>query len=65
MAVALDKTVIKDYKTCHCSVELAGSKTRGQMVVDWNSLSNQSKTVNVVTDMHNEKLKKLLMSGVK
>ncbi|XP_072043288.1 inosine-uridine preferring nucleoside hydrolase-like [Amphiura filiformis] len=64
MAVALDKSVLKTYKTCPCTVELTGTVTRGQMMVDWNSLSGQSKTIHVVTDLHNEKLKELMLAGV-
>ena len=64
MAVALDKGVIKSSNVYACNVELAGSITRGQIVVDWNHLSKKPRRVTVVTDLHHDKMKELLWSAV-
>ena len=48
MAVALDSAVAMETTRKYCTVELNGCLTRGQMVVDWNSVLGKPPNVEIV-----------------
>ena len=58
MAVAIDNTVALETNRKYCTVELSGTLTRGQMVVDWNGRLNKEPNVYIVTRVNLETVKR-------
>ena len=65
VAIGLDPSVIASSKKCFCQVELAGSATRGQMVVDWQGRAGRSPNVTVVTKTCPQKIMDLFENMLK
>ena len=59
MAVALDNSVIKESVHKYCTVELHGQITRGQMIVDWNGVTQKKPNVEVMMRLNMQKVEKL------
>jgi purine nucleosidase len=55
MAVALEPEIISRAEARYAEVELGGRQTRGQVVVDWFDLTEQSPNVNLVLEINRER----------
>ena len=60
MALVADPRVVLSSLKRYCTVELHGSLTRGQLVVDYNGSWNKSPNVELITHIDTEPVKKLL-----
>ena len=69
VAAAVRNDVIKEQRHVYATVELAGSHTRGQVVLDWSldwsGAANMKPNVYVVTKIDRELYEKLIMEGLK
>ncbi|XP_006811419.1 nucleoside hydrolase-like, partial [Saccoglossus kowalevskii] len=64
MAVAIDKKIITEMQELHATVELNGTYSRGQMIVDWcNHLPGRRKSF-IVTKINVEILKELMKKSI-
>ena len=64
MAVALEPTIIRQSKTRHMTVELHGTHTRGQTVIDHSGRLGQPANVEIVTDIDMQLLNALLKQAL-
>ena len=58
MMVALDPSSVLESTTCFCSVELQGTFTRGQMVVDWRGVTKKRQNVEIILKVDAKKVMK-------
>ena len=65
VAVVIDETAILEQKNCYCQVELHGTTTRGQVVVDWDARTKHAPNVNVVTKVDPQKVMNLFENMMK
>ena len=63
-AVIMDESVVRQAVEVHCSVELQGSMTRGQLVVDWQQHWKKGTNVKLITKLDQDKLQTLLARSV-
>ena len=61
MAAILDDDVIKEQQLVHMAVEVTGSNTRGQGVVDWNAKNGN---VTLILEFDQDKYSKLMYTAV-
>ena len=64
MALALNKNVLKEKRTDNATLELIGTFTRGQMVVDYRNQWANEANVDIVTDINMELFMQLLKEAV-
>ena len=64
MALALNKNVLKEKRTDYATLELIGTYTRGQMVVDFRNIWANEANVDIVTDINMELFIQLLKESV-
>ena len=68
VAAAIRSDVIKETRHVYATVELAGTQTRGQVVLDWSldwsGASNNKPNVHVVTKVDRELYERLIMEAV-
>ena len=64
VAVALQPSLVTSSVTQYATVELNGSVSRGQMVVDWRGFLNKKPNVVIVTDINRAALKSLLLKAL-
>ena len=62
-AAALDPSIVKRGATVFATIELVGTCTRGQMVVDWGNILGKQPNVTVVIEIHKEPYMNLLKSA--
>lgn len=60
-AVVLDESVIKDKYEYHADIELAGTKTRGQVVLD--HLQRNESNILLIENVNFERFKELMLSA--
>jgi purine nucleosidase len=60
MAAAIEPDIVLQQETCYAQVELAGSATRGQLVVDWFHLLQKLPNVNIVTAIDRDRFWQLM-----
>lgn len=65
MALVIDRSVVKSAEPVYATVELSGQLTRGQMVVDWDGLLQQSCNALVVKELDIDKIQLLFMLMVR
>ncbi len=63
-ALAIDPSGVVKSQTVHATVELAGNRTRGMLVVDWLGLLKQSANVKLIQEVNMERFEELLYSGI-
>lgn len=59
MAVAVDKSVASEFHEVYVTVELSGTVTRGQMVVDWRGVLDKPHNMKIVQSYDLEKAKEM------
>ena len=64
VAVALEQGVVTKAETHHVQVELAGKHTRGHTTVDWFDRTGKEPNVNLVLEMHRERLWGMMRAAV-
>lgn len=65
MAIVIDPEVISSSQRVFCDVELTGELTRGQVVVDWRTITNESPNLLLVKDIDFKRYEELMMLVVK
>lgn len=63
-AVAIDPSGVLESQTVYATVELAGSCTRGMLVVDWLRKLQRPANVRLIKKVNMERFKELLYSGI-
>jgi inosine-uridine nucleoside N-ribohydrolase len=64
MAVAIDNSVALETMSCYATVELQGSVTRGQTVVDWPRRLGKEANVRIVTALDQERFLEMIVQGL-
>ena len=65
MAVALEPEIVRQVETRYVEVELAGRMTRGQLVVDWYDLMEQTPNAHLVLDVDRDRYWELLQLSLR
>ena len=65
MAVAVEPGIVKRSEKKYVSIELHGSLTRGQTVVDWRGRSERSPNTEIVLELDHERFIELLENGLR
>lgn len=65
MAVAVEPGIVKRSAKKHVSIELHGSLTRGQTVVDWRGRSEKLPNTEVILELDHERFIELLENGLR
>lgn len=65
MAVAVEPGIVKRSEKKHVSIELHGSLTRGQTVVDWRGWSERLPNTEIILELDHERFIQLLENGLR
>ncbi|KAK3587280.1 hypothetical protein CHS0354_034431 [Potamilus streckersoni] len=65
MALAVDKSLAIDTESVYATVELSGTLTRGQMVVDWNGCLRKPPNVTLVKKVNVDKARQMYNQMIK
>ena len=65
MAAALEPSLIKKKETRHLTVELSGSATRGQTVVDWLGMGGGEPNAEIIMEVDQPDFVKFIANGLK
>ena len=60
VAVAIEPNIVLQQELYFAQVELGGSATRGQLVIDWFNLSQKSPNVNIITTIDRKRFWELM-----
>ena len=64
MAILLDQKVVTKCQDVFVTVELSGSRTRGQMVVDWQGRLGKPPNVSLIDGIDKDRYQQLYFRGV-
>jgi purine nucleosidase len=65
VAVALEPDIVLKSEIRHVQVELSGSLTRGQTLVDWFDLTRKAPNVDIVLDVDASRFWELMQAAVR
>ena len=65
MAVAIEPEIVTKSEKKHVSIELHGSQTRGQTVVDWSGRTQQPVNAEIILELNQERFTQLMENGLK
>jgi purine nucleosidase len=65
MAVALEPAIVTKSETKHVSIELHGSQTRGQTVVDWYGRNHKPPNTEIILEVDQNRFIQLMENGLR
>lgn len=65
MAVAVEPEIVTRSEKRHVSIELHGSQTRGQTVVDWYGSTQKTPNVEIILEVNQERFIQLMENGLR
>jgi purine nucleosidase len=65
LAVAVEPEIVTKSETRHVSIELHGSQTRGQTVVDWYGSTGKAPNTEIILEMNQDRFIQLMENGLK
>jgi purine nucleosidase len=65
MAVAVEPGIVTKSAKKHVSIELHGSHTRGQTVVDWNGLNEKAPNAEIILELDQDRFIQLMENGLR
>ena len=65
MAVAVEPEIVTKSEKKHVSIELHGSRTRGQTVVDWSGRTQQPANAEIIFELDQERFIQLMENGLR